>query len=108
MSCGGLPLTNKVDLNQNPARCTLPQEGMESSIKAKGICERLAALSDRQRKIVILVGRGLSNRLIADELVVSERTIKNYLLTIYRTLGVQSRFELMVMLSNRNEMQPTP
>jgi DNA-binding NarL/FixJ family response regulator len=81
---------------------------MESSIKAKGISERLAALSDRQRKIVILVGRGLSNRLIADELVVSERTIKNYLLTIYRTLGVQSRFELMVMLSNRNEMQPTP
>ena len=89
-------------------RCTLSQEGMESSIKAKGISERLAALSDRQRKIVILVGRGLPNRLIADELVVSERTIKNYLLTIYRTLGVQSRFELMVMLSNRNEMQPTP
>jgi two-component system, NarL family, response regulator DevR len=81
---------------------------MESSIKAKGISERLAALSDRQRKIVILVGRGLSDRLIADELVVSERTIKNYLLSIYRTLGVQSRFELMVMLSNGNEMQPTP
>jgi DNA-binding NarL/FixJ family response regulator len=81
---------------------------MESSIKAGDISDRLAALSDRQREVVILVCRGLSNRLIADELVVSERTLKNYLLNIYRTLGIQSRSELMVMLSNRNEMQSTP
>jgi DNA-binding NarL/FixJ family response regulator len=81
---------------------------MESSIKARDISDRLAALSDRQREVVILVCRGFSNRLIADELIVSERTLKNYLLTIYRTLGVQSRTELMIMLSNRNEMQSTP
>ena len=81
---------------------------MESSIKARDISNRLAALSDRQREIVILLCRGLSNRLIADELVLSDRTIKNYLHTIYRTLGVQSRIELMILLSNRNEMQSTP
>jgi DNA-binding NarL/FixJ family response regulator len=75
---------------------------MEGSIEAKGISDRLAALSDRQREIVILLCRGLSNRLIADELVLSDRTIKNYLHTIYRTLGVQSRSELMVMMSSRN------
>ena len=81
---------------------------MESSIKARDISDRLAALSDRQREVLVLVCRGFSNRLIADELVVSERTLKNYLLTIYRTLGIQSRSELMVMFSNRNEMQSTP
>ena len=104
MRCDGLREQVPVDLNQKPAQCILPQEGMEGSIEVKSISDRLAALSDRQRKIVILVCRGLSNRLIADELV----TIKNYLYTIYRMLGVQSRIELMNMLSNRNEMQSTP
>ena len=108
MRCDGLREQVPVDLNQKPAQCILPQEGMEGSIEVKSISDRLAALSDRQRKIVILVCRGLSNRLIADELVVSERAIKNYLYTIYRMLGVQSRIELMNMLSNRNEMQSTP
>jgi DNA-binding NarL/FixJ family response regulator len=81
---------------------------MESSIKAGRISDRLAALSDRQREVVILVCRGLSNRLIADTLGVSEGTIKNHLHTIFGMLGVQSRIELMIMLSNRNEMQSAP
>jgi two-component system nitrate/nitrite response regulator NarL len=80
---------------------------MESSIRAKGISDRLAALSDRQREVVILVCRGLSNRLIADALGVSEGTIKNHLHTIFGMIGIQSRIELMMMLSNRNEMQST-
>jgi two-component system, NarL family, nitrate/nitrite response regulator NarL len=81
---------------------------MESSVKAGRISERVAALSDRQREVVVLVCRGLPNRLIADTLGVSEGTIKNHLHTIFGMLGVQSRIELMIMLSNRNEMQSTP
>jgi DNA-binding NarL/FixJ family response regulator len=72
---------------------------MESPIRARDISDRLAALSERQREVVILVCRGLSNRLIADALGVSERTIKNHLHTIFGMLGVQSRIELMIMLS---------
>jgi DNA-binding NarL/FixJ family response regulator len=49
--------------------------------------------------------RGLSNRLIADELGVSEGTIKSHQHTIYRMLGVQSRIGLMITLTSRNEMQ---
>jgi two-component system, NarL family, nitrate/nitrite response regulator NarL len=59
----------------------------------------LAALSDRQREVVVLVCRGLSNRLIADTLRVSEGTIKSHLHAIYETLGVQSRFELLVLFN---------
>jgi DNA-binding NarL/FixJ family response regulator len=72
---------------------------MESSIKARGISDRLAGLSERQREVVILVCRGLSNRLIADTLGIRESTIKNHLHTIFGRLGVQSRIELMIMLS---------
>jgi two-component system nitrate/nitrite response regulator NarP len=69
---------------------------------------RLAALSDRQREVVVLVCRGLSNRLIADTLDVSEGTIKIHLHNIYEIVGVRSRIELMIMMSNRNEVQAAP
>jgi two-component system nitrate/nitrite response regulator NarL len=78
---------------------------MESSISTSGISDQLAALSDRQREVVILVCRGLSNRLIADTLGVSEGTIKAHLHTIFEKLDVQSRIELMILLSNPKVMQ---
>ena len=78
---------------------------MESSLTATDVSVRLTALSDRQREIVVLVCRGLSNRLIADKLGVREGTIKMHLHNIYEIVGVRSRIELMIMMSNRNEMQ---
>jgi len=78
---------------------------MERPRTATDISNRLAALSDRQREVVVLICRGLPNRLIADTLGVSEGTIKSHLRTIYETLGIPSRIELMVMLSSRTELQ---
>jgi DNA-binding NarL/FixJ family response regulator len=73
---------------------------------ATDISGRVAALSDQQREVVVLICRGLSNRLIADTLDVSEGTIKSHLHTVYEKLGVQSRIELMIMF-NRTELQST-
>ena len=41
-----------------------------------------------------LAGRGLSDREIADELVVSIRTVQSHLASAYRKLGINSRTEL--------------
>ena len=79
---------------------------MERPRTATDISGRVAALSDWQREVVVLVCRGLPNRLIADTLGVSEGTIKSHLRTIYETLGIQSRIELMIMF-NRTELQST-
>jgi len=49
------------------------------------------ALPRRQREVLALVARGLSNRAIAAELGVTEKTVKNHLTAIMRTLGVTSR-----------------
>lgn len=49
------------------------------------------ALPRRQREVLALVARGLSNRAIAAELGVAEKTVKNHLTGIMRTLGVTSR-----------------
>lgn len=52
---------------------------------------RQAALSDRERDVLALVARGLSNRAVSKELFVSEATVKSHLNHAYGKLGVDSR-----------------
>ena len=48
-------------------------------------------LSDREREVLQLVTRGLSNKLIARELGISEKTVKAHLTTIFQRIGVTDR-----------------
>ena len=48
-------------------------------------------LSQRESEVLVLLATGLSNRLIADELILGEETIKTHLRSIYRKLGVSDR-----------------
>jgi DNA-binding NarL/FixJ family response regulator len=52
---------------------------------------RSAALSAREREVLVLVARGTSNRAIAVELFVSEATVKTHLVHVYEKLGVGDR-----------------
>lgn len=48
-------------------------------------------LTEREREVLILVARGARTREVAEQLVVSEKTIKYHLTQIYHKLGVSSR-----------------
>jgi DNA-binding NarL/FixJ family response regulator len=68
----------------------------------RGLIERMGeepvgALSERETEIVVLAARGLSNRLIAGELNLSEATIKRHLANVYLKIGVGSRSEAVRM-----------
>ena len=52
------------------------------------------ALTAREREIALLVAGGRTNREIAEQLVLSTRTIEAHLRTIYAKLGLRSRVEL--------------
>jgi len=54
---------------------------------------KAADLSERELEILDGVARGLSNRAIAEELWVSDQTVKFHLRNIYRKLGVGNRTE---------------
>jgi DNA-binding CsgD family transcriptional regulator len=54
----------------------------------------LGALTAREREIAELVAAGRTNREVADQLVLSPRTIEAHLRNIYGKLGVRSRVEL--------------
>jgi two-component system nitrate/nitrite response regulator NarP len=54
----------------------------------------LASLTNRERSVIELVAQGMRNKEIANELGITEGTVKVYLHKIYETLGVSNRTEL--------------
>ncbi len=50
-----------------------------------------AGLTNRELTVIALIGSGLSNKQIAERLFVSGNTVKTYIRTAYRKIGVQSR-----------------
>lgn len=57
----------------------------------------LARLSERERQIAYAVARGLKNRDIAEQLSISENTVKRHLQSIFDKTGARDRLELAVM-----------
>jgi len=57
---------------------------------------RIAALSKREREVVVLIGEGLKNKQIADRLFISETTVQHHLSSIFGKLGVADRLELVI------------
>ncbi len=54
----------------------------------------LECLTDRERMIVALMARGRTNREIADELCLAEKTIRNYASNVLSKLGMRNRTEV--------------
>jgi DNA-binding NarL/FixJ family response regulator len=66
-----------------------------------------AQLTPREREIVVLVGRGLKNRDIAQRLDVAEKTVKGHLTNIFHKIGVADRLEL-ALWAIRTRLAPAP
>jgi DNA-binding NarL/FixJ family response regulator len=64
--------------------------------KEEGMREAARVLTPRELEIVRMVARGLRNRAIAEELLITEGTVKIHLHNIYQKLGVDGRLELAV------------
>ncbi len=58
--------------------------------------ERLARLSEQERRILDLIAQGRTNRQIAQHLNLAEKTIKNYVSSLLAKLGMERRTEAAV------------
>ena len=58
------------------------------------------ALTARERDVAVLAAQGLSNREIADRLVLSQKTITRHLGAVYRKLDIASRMQLSDALAD--------
>jgi DNA-binding NarL/FixJ family response regulator len=65
-----------------------------------------AQLSEREREVLALVGRGLANKQIARNLRISERTVKAHLTNIFQRIGVRDRTSA-ALWAQRNVLEET-
>ena len=71
-----------------------------------GLREQGAALSSREREIVVLVAQGFKNKEMAERMFISEQTVKNHLHNIFDKLGVSDRLELALYAIHHNMHDP--
>ena len=57
-----------------------------------------ADLTNREREVVVLASKGTTNRQIAEELVVTENTVKIHMRNIFRKLDVRNRHQLTALV----------
>lgn len=53
--------------------------------------DRLDALSDQERRILELIGEGMTNRQIGEQMHLAEKTVKNYVSSLLAKLGMERR-----------------
>ncbi|MET7990707.1 response regulator transcription factor [Amycolatopsis sp. NPDC005232] len=63
----------------------------------------LAALTDRERDVLELIGQGMSNREIAERLFLAEKTVKNYVTSVLAKLGMQRRTQAAAWIARRGK-----
>jgi DNA-binding NarL/FixJ family response regulator len=51
----------------------------------------LSALTDQERRILELIGDGLTNRQIGEQMFLAEKTVKNYVSAVFAKLGMERR-----------------
>ncbi len=63
----------------------------------------VAELSTQERRIFELIGDGLSNREIADRMYIAEKTVKNYVTSLFQKLGMTRRTEAAAFAARLSE-----
>lgn len=64
-------------------------------------------LSKREQDVTRCLAAGLTNRAIAQELKISQNTVKNYLFRIFNKLGVSSRVEVVLYAASQRRADRT-
>ncbi len=67
---------------------------------------RYASLSPQERRILDLIAEGMTNRQIAGQLYLAEKTVKNYVSSLLHKLGFERRTEAAVYATRRHEENP--
>lgn len=69
---------------------------------------QLTGITDREREVLTLVGKGLSNTEIAHELSISIATAKTYMTRLLAKLDARDRVHLVILAYETGLVAPSP
>lgn len=64
------------------------------------VSDKWESLSEQDRRVLEMIGKGLENRAIAEQLCITAKTVEYHLTIIYRKLGVKNRAEAALWMTN--------
>jgi len=73
-------------------------------LRSPKTADPLQGLSDQERRILSLIGEGLTNREIAGRLFLAEKTVKNYVSNVLSKLGLQRRTQVAVLATELRQV----
>src|SRR5580704_5409302 len=99
----------RVSQGQSLIDTTLSKDIFDRLRKTQKTEARLSSLSAQERRVLDLIAQGRSNRQIAEEIFLAEKTVKNYVSSLLSKLGMQRRTEAGVyaaILAERRAANP--
>ena len=84
----------------------LIEEYLRHPAPDNGTPGELAALTERERQVLVLMARGLSNDDIAGELVVAQTTVKTHVNRVLAKLGMATRVQAVVLAYETGLVRP--
>jgi len=86
------------------ALASLPRE--KPLLSRRAIAQQFGGLTERERQIAVLIAQGLSNREIADMLVISYRTVETHIANILFKLGFTARSQVAAWVVEKGLLKP--
>src|SRR3954451_4432543 len=75
-------------------------------MRAPKAADPLAGLTEQERRILELIGEGLTNRQIGERMFLAEKTVKNYVSAVLSKLGLQRRTQVAVLATELRGQEP--
>ena len=92
------PFSDNALVDRIEQALALSKKRLASSALSAGLASRLAELTERERDVLKLVVEGLPNKLIADQLDISVRTVEVHRSRVFEKMSVKSAVELANLL----------
>ena len=93
----------RVGAGQSILDATLTQRVLEQFRQGPKEDPRLAGLTPQERRILELIAQGMTNRQIATELFLAEKTVKNYVSNLLSKLGMERRTQAATFAARLEE-----
>ncbi|MCY7364629.1 MAG: response regulator transcription factor [Frankiaceae bacterium] len=77
-------------------------------LRDKQAADPLDVLTDQERKILGLIGEGLTNRQIGERMFLAEKTVKNHVSSLLSKLGMQRRTQVAVLATEQRQGRQRP